>query len=71
MQQDVTNKTICNLDRQFKESLETAFSNQVKKMKIMDNHVNKKGRKSADKTKVPREVVQNIEKQFNETSVER
>ena len=56
---------------QFKESLETAFSNQVKKMKIMDNHVNKKERKSADKTKVPREVVKNTEKQFNETSVER
>ena len=59
------------MHRQFKESLETAFSNQVKKMKIMDNHVNKKERKSADKTKVPREVVKNTEKQFNKTSVER
>ena len=27
-------RTICNLDRQFKEKFGTIFSNQVKKMKI-------------------------------------
>ena len=40
-------------------------------MKIMGNHINKKERNSADKTKVAREIVKNIEKQFNESSVER
>ena len=68
---DVTNKTISSLDRQFKENFGTTFSNQVKKMKIMENHINKKERNSADKTKVAREIVKNIEKQFNESSVER
>ena len=68
---DVTNKTISSLDRQFKENFGTTFSNQVKKMKIMGNHINKKERNSADKTKVAREIVKNIEKQFNESSVER
>ena len=68
---DVTNKTISSLDRQFKENFGTTFSNQVKKKKIMGNHINKKERNSADKTKVAREIVKNIEKQFNESSVER
>ena len=39
-------------------------------MKKMENHVNKKERKSADKTKVAWQIVKNIEKQFNESSVE-
>ena len=42
---DVTNKTISSLDRQFKENFGTTFSNQVKKMKIMENHINKKREK--------------------------
>ena len=67
---DVTNKTISSLDRQFKKHFGTTFSNQVK-MKIMGNHINKKERNSADKTKVAREIVKNIEKQFNESSMER
>ena len=29
------NKTICDLDRKFKEKFGTIFSNQVKEMKIM------------------------------------
>ena len=68
---DVTNKTISSLDRQLKENFGTTFSNQVKKMNIMENHINKKERKSANKIKVAREVVKNIEKQFNESSVGR
>ena len=68
---DMTNKIISSLDHQFKENFGRTFSNQVKKMKIMENHINKKERNSADKTKVAREIVKNIEKQFNESSVER
>ena len=49
--QEVTNKTISSLDHQFKENFGTRFSNQVKKMKIMENHIIEKERKSADKTK--------------------
>ena len=67
----MTNKTISSLDQQFKENFRTTFSNQVKKMKIMENHINKKERNSADKAKVAQEIVKNIEKQFNESSVER
>ena len=68
---DVTNETIFGLDRQFKEHFGTRFSNQIKTVKIMESHINKKERKSADKIKVVREIVKNIEKQFNESSVER
>ena len=68
---DVTNKTTSSLDRQFKKNFGTTFSNQVKKKKIMENHINKNERKSADKTKVSREIVKNTEKKFNESSVER
>ena len=53
---DVTNKTIFSLDRQFKENFGTTFCSQIKKMTLMENHMNKKQRKSADKTKVPREI---------------
>ena len=35
-------KTICNLDRQFKEKFGTIFSNQVKKMKICKIMLTKK-----------------------------
>ena len=59
---DMKNKTISTLDYQFKENFGTTFSNQVMKMKIMENHINKKERISADKTKVAREIIKNIEK---------
>ena len=39
---DVTSKTICSLDRQFKETFGAMFSNQIKKMKVMENYVKKK-----------------------------
>ena len=52
---DDANKTICRLDCQFKENYGTTFINQIKKTKIMENHVNKKEKKSADKTKVAQE----------------
>ena len=39
---EVTNKTISSLDHQFKENFGTKFSNQVKKMKIMENYIIKK-----------------------------
>ena len=39
---DVTSKTICSLDRQFKETFGATFSNQIKKMKVMENYVKKK-----------------------------
>ena len=68
---DMTNKIISSLDHQFKENFGRTFSNQVKKMKIMENHINKNEKKAADKTKVAWEIVKNIEKQFNELSVDR
>ena len=37
----------------------------------MENHINKKERNSANKTKVAPEIVKNIEKQFNESRLDR
>ena len=45
---DEANKTLCSLDRQFKENFGAASSIKVKKVKIMENHVNKKVNKSAE-----------------------
>ena len=39
---DVTNKTIFSLDRQFKENFGITFCSQIKKMTLMENHMNKK-----------------------------
>ena len=66
----MTSKTICSLDRQFKENFGGTFSNQIKKMKVMENYVKKKKKKYADKTKLAREIVKNIDQQFNESIVE-
>lgn len=46
--ENVANKTLCSLDRQFKENFGGVSSIKVKKVKIMENHVNKKMNKSAE-----------------------
>ena len=62
---NVTNKVVEKLDREFKNAYKTSFSKQFTK------HIQTKENISSTSATVARQVVNDVERQWNETAVER